>query len=303
MRAKASNGVRLAVTETGSAAGEPVLLIPGLGMPGWLWPRSFTGCLAKRGYRVVVIENRDSGNSPYMEGKVGMPTLLASIFKDLLRLRVEAPYDLEDMARDALCTADDLGLERFHVGGISMGGMVAQELCRLAPDRVASLTSISSATGNPRTGLGRLSAVSAVVFSSPGADSEREAARSMDRLLGAIGSPEFPRTEQEKQAILERQTPGDRAQEGMRRQLLAILKSGDRGPAVSQIRTPTLVLHGSRDPLLPPEAGRETARLIPGAKLLMVSGMGHDFPEALGARLGTAMADHMAAHPISKRSA
>lgn len=277
-----SNGVEIAFEAQGDPSGEPLFLVPGLGMTACLWPQSFLRTLVQGGCRVIALENRDSGSSTYLADAVRPVDVIAAIGRALVRLPVKAPYGLETFAEDAFGLADALGIERFHVAGISMGGMISQVMAGMAPERIATMTSISSATGNPRTGFGRISTIRTILTPGAGGD-PREA---LDRILHAIGTPAFPRTEEEKRRILELSAGAPRDAQAVHRQLLAILKSGDRRSSVALIRTPSLVVHGTADPLLPPAAGRECARLITGSRLEMIAGMGHDFPESLGERIG-----------------
>ena len=285
-----SNGVEIAFEAQGDPAGEPLFLVPGLGMTACLWPQSFLRTLVQGGCRVIALENRDSGSSSHLADAVRPVDVIAAIGRALVRLPVKAPYGLEAFAEDAFGLADALGIGRFHVAGISMGGMISQVMAGMAPERIATMTSISSATGNPRTGFGRISTIRTILTPGAGGD-PREA---LDRILHAIGTPAFPRTEEEKRRILELSAGAPRDAQAVHRQLLAILKSGDRRSSVALIRTPSLVVHGTADPLLPPAAGRECARLIAGSRLEMIEGMGHDFPESLGERIGRLVLSNVA---------
>lgn len=300
METAKSNGIEMAFREYGDPEGEPVFLIPGLGMSSVLWPVSFVRTLVQGGCRVIAPDNRDSGCSERMTGAVRPVDVLAAIGRTLVRLPVSAAYGLETLAEDALGLADALGIARFHVAGISMGGMISQVLCAMAPERAATLTSISSATGNPRTGFGKISTIWTILEPSgyrAAGEKGMPSIEALNRVLQAIGSPDFPRTEEEKKRILEITAGESRDMAATHRQLLALLKSGDRRGQVSHIRVPSLVIHGTKDPLLPPAAGRETARLIEGSRLEMIEGMGHDFPEVLGERIGCLMLSHMTRHP------
>ena len=285
-----SNGIEIVFQEYGEPAGEPLILVPGLGMSSGLWPQSFVQTLVRGGYRVIAIDNRDSGRSTHLEDSVRPMEVVAAIGRALVRLPVQAPYGLESLAEDALGVADALEMRRFHVAGISMGGMIAQVMAGMAPGRISTLTSISSATGNPRTGFGKVSTIWAILNPRAGGDPME----ALDRALKAIGSPAFPRSCEEKRRILQILSENGRDTMAVHRQLLALLKSGDRRSSVALIQAPALIIHGTRDPLLPPAAGCECARLIAGARLELIKDMGHDFPESLGEKIGRIMLSHMA---------
>lgn len=280
-----SNGLSLEYESAGDPAAPPVLLIMGLGMPAAAWPDALVAMLVRQGLRVIRFDNRDCGGSSRIQPTEKPPALPLAIARALLRLPVSAPYSLEDMALDAEGLLDALGIARAHIVGVSMGGMIGQVLAARAPHRVASLVSIMSGTGNPRTGLGKARALHALL-SRP--DDPRDAAKVAAhylRIYGVIGSPGFDQDETALRSHLDRIAARGYDAAGTVRQLLAILASGDRRAALARITSPTLVVHGANDPLLPPAAGRETARCIRGARLLMIDGMGHDLPGPLLPRL------------------
>ena len=209
---------------------------------------------------------------------------------------MRAEYALEDMALDAERLLDALGIRRVHVAGFSMGGMIAQVFACACPNRAATLTVMSSAGGNPRTGLGELRAVEALLTGGRGSSPEaaREGYRRIFmRLSGPAWRPSDDDLERMIDVILS--TPFDEL--AVRRQLLAILASGDRTPQLRSLRVPTLVMHGRADPLLPFRAGEEIAGLIPGAKLVGYDGLGHQLPEGLTGEMAAELARHAHAHP------
>lgn len=251
--------VPLSFTRHGDASRPAVILLQGLGMASNAWPAELVDALVETGLQVVLPDNRDAGKSPRVTGvRVRDVEVLGAVARTLARRKVSAAYDLDDMADDVVALADGLGIGRFHVAGFSMGGMIAQTLALRHPERILSLASLSSATGNPATGLGRLGTIWKII------------------------RPRGPaRTKEE-------------AREEMREILLAILASGNRSEALGQIRVPTLVIHGTADPLLPFAAGEETAAVIPGARLEPVEGMGHEVPAALGRRYAELVAGNAA---------
>jgi pimeloyl-ACP methyl ester carboxylesterase len=265
--------VTIAYERIGPAGGEPLLLVMGLGMQMLSWPDELCAMLADRGYCVVRFDNRDVGESTHWT-HAGNPRL----FDLLARPKAVAPYRLTDMAADAVAVLDAVGWSSAHVLGASLGGMIAQTLAIAHPDRVRTMTSVMS-TPAPQIGRARLSAFAALGI--PPATSREEAAERMVRVFTAIGSPAYPRDEQWLRDVGRRAF--DRAHDpaGPRRQLAAIRASGDRRAALRSVTAPTLVVHGDADPLIRPAGGRATAAAVPGARLVLYPGMGHDLPRPL----------------------
>ena len=278
--------------------GEPgapaVLLVMGLGMPAAMWPDEFVRTLLDRGLRVVTFDNRDSGASTRL-ARLPVPNIGASMTRAMMGLRVTAPYSLTDMAIDAVAVLDAAGIDRAHVIGASMGGMIAQVVAALLPQRVATLTSIMSSSGNPapRVAFGDMRALQALMRPPPEDPADIDAI--VDHLMfvfSVIGSPGFAQDAAVLRPHLERVARRGLYRAGTARQLAAILASGDRRPMLHNVEAPTLVIHGANDPLVPVAAGRDTARHIRGATLEIIDGMGHDFPPALMTRIAARVADH-----------
>ena len=288
-----ANGLRIDSEVHGDPGAPVVLLVMGLGMPAALWPDAMVQTLTAAGFRVVTFDNRDAGGSTRFEG-VRVPNVLRAIGRALLRRPVSAPYTLHDMAADTVGLLDALGVERAHVVGASMGGMIGQVIAAQHPARVLSLTSIMSNSGNPerRIAFGRWKALRAIIHRPPPPDDHDAVVRHLIRVFGVIGSPGFRDEIEQARPIFERVARRGLYRAGTARQLLAILATGDRRPLLQQIRAPTLVLHGADDPLVPIAAGRDTAAHIPGATLEIIEGMGHDFPPSLMARIATRIAEH-----------
>ena len=284
------NGLTLAYETRGDPAASPLVLIMGLGMPYVFWPDGFVDGLVDSGFRVVCFDNRDCGHSEKL-AYGPRPNLPLAIGRALLRLKVRAPYTLADMAKDVIGLLDTLGIVRTHVVGVSMGGMIAQVMTARFPDRVTSLTSIMASSGNPGVSLGKPGAVRAVLRRPDPHDTDAVVAH-LVRLFGVIGSPSFVTEPALLRGMCERVARYGYYPAGTARQLLAILAGGDRRPELARLRTPTLIIHGTRDPLMPIAAGRDTARHIPGARLLEFEGMGHDLPPALTPRIVDAIARH-----------
>jgi pimeloyl-ACP methyl ester carboxylesterase len=277
-----SNGIRIAYEEFGDPGATPLLLIMGLGAQMILWRDDFCQTLAGRGYRVIRFDNRDAGASTWMDDR-GMPDIMGIFSAVAARQPVTVPYLLRDMAADAagLLTALDIG--RAHVVGASMGGMIAQTLAIEAPERVRSLTSIMSSTGNPDLPPPRPEAM-AVLLTPPPPDREGAIARGVE-VFRTIGSPGFPFDEAEVRRLAARSYDRGFNPAGTARQLAAILGSGSRVERLRELRVPALVIHGTDDPLVPFAAGEDTAKAIPGAQLLAIEGMGHDMPRPVWPRI------------------
>jgi proline iminopeptidase len=268
-----------------------IVLIMGLGMQLMAWPDLFCQQLVARGYRVVRFDNRDCGLSGRAPGKKRANLLLA-MAASALGLPVRTPYTLEDMAGDAIGLMDRLGIERAHIVGASMGGMIAQVLAAKFPQRVLSLTSIMSTSGNRKVSKPTKPARK-VLLSRPTNPKDPESViEYMVNMFGVIGSPGYPSSKEELRSRIGHSVRRAYEPAGTARQLLAIIASGDRRKLLHTIAVRTLVIHGADDPLVPIAAGRDTAQNIPGASLLVIEGMGHDFPEALMPRLAQAIADH-----------
>jgi pimeloyl-ACP methyl ester carboxylesterase len=232
---------------------------------------------------VVRFDNRDVGRSTHFTGP---PPTIRQL---LTRSRRAAHYTLLDMADDAAGLLGELDIAPAHVIGASMGGMIAQTLAARHPQAVRSLTSIMSSTGSLRSGQPALRTYSVFLRRAP---LEREAfIAHMERVFAAIGSRGLPRDDDDIRAIAAKSYDRDHDSEGAGRQLAAIIAAGDRTADLRRIKAPTLVIHGTADRLVAPSGGRATARAIPGAKLLMVPGMGHDLPRAAWPTLLDAIAE------------
>lgn len=268
------NGVEIAYQEVGDPDGEPLFLVMGLGTQMLAWDEELCAQLADRGFRVVRFDNRDIGHSTMIEG-AGVPKR-ADLF---LGRRASAPYLLSDMAADAVGLMDHLGVDSAHVAGASMGGMIGQTLAIEYPDRVRSLVSIMSTTGSRRVGTPTLKAFGLMLAKAP-----RDRDDYVERILKTfrvVGSPAYPTDEARLRKMAGEMYDRSHNPRGILRQMHAITASGDRTTALRKLRLPASVIHGTSDPLVRPSGGRATARAIPGARLRIVEGMGHDLPRGL----------------------
>ena len=284
-------GISLCYEELGSPSDPPILLIMGLGTQMIAWPDEFCEELAGRGFRVVRFDNRDCGRSTHMTSRPPTPI-------QLVRRRVPAgSYTLSDMAQDTAGLMRALGIEPAHVVGASMGGMIAQTVAAEFPPSVRSLVSIMSNTGSRWRGQPSLAAYRYLLRRAP---AEREAfIAHMDRVFAFIGSKGLPQDTERNRATAARSYDRGHDPAATGRQLGAITASGNRTPKLRTITVPTLVIHGTTDPLVRPSGGRATARAIPGARLMRVKGMGHDLPEAAWPQLIDAIAAHAQAADAS----
>jgi pimeloyl-ACP methyl ester carboxylesterase len=287
------NGLRFDYESFGALDAPAILLIQGLGMPAAMWPDVFVETLVAEGYRVVTFDNRDCGGSSRMVD-AGVPDIPRAMTRALLRQPVTAPYNLDDMAADTQVVLDAAGIERAHVVGVSMGGMIAQVFAATRPQRVRTLTSIMSTTGNPRPGiaLGKARALRALLKRPPSNPTLDQAVDHLLFVFGVIGSPGFQQHAAQLRPHFERVARRGLYPAGTSRQLAAILASGDRRAMLHGITAPTLVIHGADDPLVRIAAGRDTAANIYGARLKIIPGMGHDFPPALMAGIAVMIAEH-----------
>jgi pimeloyl-ACP methyl ester carboxylesterase len=274
-----ANGINLEYETFGDRGAPPLVLIMGLGGQLLLWPEEFCRALADAGHYVVRFDNRDVGLSTKIE-HARRPRLVRAALAARLGLRVKAPYTLDDMAHDTVGLLDALELPRAHIAGVSMGGMIAQIVAARHPRRVDSLTLIMSTSGNPRLPGPRLELQLRLVRPLPDHDRESLIRHSM-QTWRLIGSPQYPPDETTLRAKVERSYDRSSYRKGLARQTLAIIASGSRVPLLKRIEAPTLVIHGQDDPLVPVAAGHDLAQHIPGARLSIIPGMGHDLPPAL----------------------
>lgn len=284
-----ANGIDICYEIFGDADAEPMLLIMGLGAQMVLWDDAFCEKLAARGFRVIRFDNRDIGKSSALRGGKRL-TALELLKLRLFRIPVAAPYKLRDMAEDTVGLMDALGIQSAHLVGASMGGMIAQEIAISFPDRVRSLISIMSTTANPKLPPPTREAT-AMLLAPPPATKEDYIAR-FAQVWKFLRVGSFPEDEELDRSRAERCFERGLNPAGVGRQLRAILASGSRKARLRGVTAPTLVIHGTVDPLVRPEGGKDTAASIPGARLLMIQGMGHALPIPMWPQVTDAIATH-----------
>nr|WP_184082776.1 alpha/beta hydrolase [Afipia massiliensis] len=291
-----ANGIELCYEIFGASDAEPLVLIMGLGAQMIHWDDDFCRDLAGRGFRVIRFDNRDIGQSTKMSG--GKPLRPMELLKlRIFKIAPEAPYKLWDMASDVVGLLDALGIRKAHIVGASMGGMIAQEIAMQYPDRVLSLTSIMSTTGNPR--LPQPTREASAILLAPPPTTKEEYLTRFGQTWKVLRGASFPLDEAKDLERAERTYARGLNPAGVGRQLRAILASGNRKDRLRSVKAPTLVIHGTIDPLVKMEAGKDTAASIPGAKLLLIEGMGHALPIPMWPTIIGAIAEH--AHGATKR--
>ena len=275
MKARA-NGMELEYESFGNPADPTILLIMGLGAQLTLWPLPFVEALVERGFHVVRYDNRDVGLSTKLD-HARPPRIGMLVLQRLLRLRPRVPYTIGDMAADAAGLLDALGIEKAHIVGASMGGMIAQVFAATYPDRTLSLTSIMSTTGNPRLSRASREAMDVLINRPKTDDLEALVAHGV-RASQVLAGPAFPVAHDVLEARVRETIQRSNYPDGFARQVAAIVADGDRRERLKTIKAPTVVIHGTDDTLVPIDGGRDTAASIPGARLVEVRGMGHNVP-------------------------
>jgi len=287
----AANGIRIEYQEFGDARNPAILLIMGFAAQMVVWPESFCQALADRSFHVIRFDNRDVGLSNHLDG-VRAPGMKRSMFASLLNIKLRTPYALEDMALDVVGLLDALDIREAHIVGASMGGMIAQIIAAKHAQRVKSLTSVMSTSGNRKLPGPRPNVLRHVLF-------RHRKNMDRDRMIGYLvdlwkltASPLHPTPIDEKQRRVRSWIERDCDPKGNIRQFAAMAANGDRTELLRTIERPTLIIHGEADPLIPVDGGRHTAQCIRDSQLQVIPGMGHDLPEQLVPQLARLIAAH-----------
>lgn len=282
--------IRLAYQTFGEACRPALLLIMGLGTQMVAWDEDFCRLLAGRGFFVIRFDNRDIGRSSHLQD-APVPDLDELARRQVTGQPAAIPYSLRDMAQDAAGLLDALDIPAAHVAGVSMGAMIGQEMAVHLPHKMLSLTSIMSSTGAPDLPPPTPEALAVLMEPFP---VKREGyVEAFIKAYKVLSGPQYPMNVARARAWAEAHFRRGLNPNGVARQMAAIIAAGDRTAALAHVKVPTLVLHGSADPLLPPACGEATARAIPGARLEILDGMGHVIPEALWPRIAALIASHM----------
>nr|WP_137677285.1 alpha/beta hydrolase [Parerythrobacter lutipelagi] len=285
-----ANGLQIHYDEHGDPAAPPVLLVMGLGAQMTLWPMELVDALVARGHRVIRYDNRDIGLSEKFDGVKG-PGILKMVIWSKLGLPIRSPYTLSDMAADGIGLLDALDIERAHVVGASMGGMIVQTMAIEHSNRLASMTSIMSTTGNRKLPQATPKAMKALTQRPKSMEEDVLVEHGMS-LWRTIGSPDYPLSDERLRSDILSTIRRSTYPEGMPRQLAAIVADGCRRERLKAVEVPSLVIHGEADPLVPLPGGEDTAAHIPGARLKTFPGMGHDLPLELVDPMADAIAEH-----------
>lgn len=288
MTAITANGITIEVESYGDKSNPAILLVMGLGAQLTLWPIELVDALVARGFFVIRYDNRDVGLSQKFDA-AGVPDMGAIIGALMGGQKPSIAYTLEDMAADGIGVLNALGVDKAHIVGASMGGMIAQLIAIEHPARVRTLTSIMSTTGNPGLPPAKPEAM-AVLTSRP---TDADADTLVDFGVNAariIGSPGYPAKEERLRTRVRSDLERSFSPFGTMRQMAAVVANGDRRARLASVTAPTLVIHGEADPLVPLEGGQDTAASIAGADLLTIPGMGHDLPLELVETIADAVA-------------
>lgn len=275
-----ANGLDIEYESFGPESAEAILLIMGIGAQLTQWPIELCHALVTKGYRVVRFDNRDAGLSSRIERDRAFA--VSDAFFALASGKTSlAPYSLSDMAADTVGLMDALGIDKAHIVGASMGGMIAQHIAAEYSERCLSLTSIMSNSGNPMLPPPKARVLGLFMpQATTGRDPQSVITQGI-KTYEVIGSPGFPTDEKTLREWVERDAARAYYPQGVMRQMAAVLSDGDRRPLLRQVDVPTVVLHGRDDPVVPVVGGEDTAANIAGAELRVINGMGHDMPLAL----------------------
>lgn len=286
--------LRLHYERFGAEDAPAIVLIMGLGMQLIAWPDNLCRTLVAAGYQVIRFDNRDAGLTEWV-----LPPRRARLeyafMHYVMRRPISAAYLLEDLARDTFGLIDHLGLKSVHIVGASMGGMVAQIMAAQCPDRIASMTVIMSSSGERSLPWPRWPVLK-LFLTRPRGDDKAAAARHFRALFRVIGAIHQPEELKDLENRMARAVARAYHPNGTMRQMEAILASGDRRALLKVLRTPTLVIHGANDPLVPPAHGHRIAALVPGARCVEIPEMGHYLPQSVLPALSALILEHAAAN-------
>jgi proline iminopeptidase len=289
---KTNGAVPIAYEMEGPEGGDPVVLLNGLGMQATQWPRPVLDHLHKEGFRTIRVDNRDVGLSGRMDGAKA-PNPYMQLFVTTFGFKGGAPYRLEDMADDAVSVMDELDIGAAHVMGLSMGGIISQVLAARYKDRVKRLVLFMTTTNNRSLPRPKGEAAKILFDRQPPARSAEEATERLvakwQFFMTADGGMSVEELRAFHRAAVERGIDP----EGWKRQLAAIVESGDIRKATRSIKAPALIVHGTQDKLVPIEAGRDILKNLPGARMEEIEGMGHDLPPVHHERIGKLITGHL----------
>ena len=287
-----TKGMKFCIRERGSPDATPVLLIMGLACQLTHWPDHFINDLVERGYRVISFDNRDVGLSEKCKSTLKIDTRIAFL-SHKFGMSPQANYTLHDMANDTSNIIESLELEKVHLVGVSMGGMVAQLLAAHYPNQVASLTAMMSSTNSPKLPLPELSLMLKLGKSGLAANDIDSVTKRWVKFSRDVQSPDYPTSSEKITESITRSFSRNFSPGGTIRQLQAILATGSIEKDIQKITVPTQVIHGLEDPLLKPECAKAIVKEIQHAKLHLIPGMGHDLPEQISLYLTQIISGHI----------
>lgn len=289
-----ANGIDIYYEESGPAEASVILLVMGLGTQMIAWPDELIQGLVANGYRVIHYDNRDVGLSQRMDGAPA-GSLVWAMIASRFGLPVRTAYTVSDMAKDGAALLDALGIDRAHIVGASMGGMIVQLMAANHPEKVLSMTSIMSSSGKPGLPGPRADIRKRLMTPRPTNPAKEEAVKLGAEALEAISFADPTRAPTAFTDMAARAFDRGYYPVGMKRQLLSIVADGSRVERLKTITAPTLVVHGGADPLVPKDGSEDIVRHIPGARLEIIEDMAHDLPPSQVERMVQLIADHAAA--------
>lgn len=284
-----ANNIEINYDSFGDRKNPALLLIMGFACPMIIWKEEFCQELAQKGYFVIRFDNRDIGLSSKMDN-LPIPNVMRLTAALQQGEHPDVPYKLSDMAKDTIGLLDALQIDKVHVVGVSMGGMIAQTMAIEYPSRIKTLTSMSSTTGNPKLPQATPEAMAALL-TPPSPDKAKNIDDSI-KVWKVLHGPKYPFPEQFIRERSEKVFIRNFYPAGLARQYAAILGSGSRNRYLKNLHIPTLVIHGNADPLIPFDAGKDTANSIPGATLLIIDGMGHTIPDEVAPQIIDAIVEN-----------
>jgi pimeloyl-ACP methyl ester carboxylesterase len=290
-----ANDITIEYEESGDPSNPAIMLIRGLSTQLIDWPKEFINGLVDEGFRVIYHDNRDVGLSAKFE-EAGVPDIDEATTRLLAGEKIQPAYTMDDMALDVTGLMDVLEIKTAHIVGMSMGGIIAQKLAINHADRVKSMTSVMSGSGNPDLPPANPEVLN-LITAPPSNPEDREGVIAHGiELLRRLGGPGYPETEEVRRRISAARYDRCYYPPGVARQMMAIMADGSRVEQLKTLTVPTLVIHGADDPLAPVEAGKDTAARIPNARLEIIEGMGHNIPVPLCPRLVELIANHAKTH-------
>jgi pimeloyl-ACP methyl ester carboxylesterase len=287
-----ANGIDIAYEMHGPDDGPVVLLIMGLGGQLAMWPAAFVDDLVGAGYRVVRFDNRDIGLSTKFEGE-RTPPIVPQMLLRRIGVKLKTPYHVADMADDAAALMEALDIDSAHVVGVSMGGMIGQFLAANHPARVTSFTAIMSSTGNPKLPRPQREVLNALLRRGPPPATREDIIDQTVAAFTVIGTPGEDQNTNGMRDIIATCVDRDHTPSGRVRQTAAIVAAGDFRHVTRRVAAPTMVIHGSADPLVSPEGGRDIAQTVPNARFEIIDGMGHDLPPRFLPRITELVLGHL----------